>query len=96
MDKKHYFLLEEVSQMSLINNSFLKGLIEYELIAFKQELDNIYIVEDDINEIERLFRLHNDLGLGFESLDIVNSMLNRINELEQEVNYLKSRLSLYE
>lgn len=56
----------------------------------------MFIDEKDISEIERLFRLHKDLSINFEGLDVINQMLNRIQKMENEINLFKKRLKLYE
>jgi len=43
-----------------------------------------------------LMRLHYELDVNFEGLDIINNLLNRIDELKQDISRLKNRLEFYE
>ena len=73
-----------------------KELIEFDMISHQQIDDTFYLLEDEIDTIERMFRLHQDFGINTQGLDIINEMLLRIEEMESEILYLKKRLSLYE
>ena len=66
------------------------------MISHQQIDDTFYLLEDEIDTIERMFRLHQDFGINTQGLDIINEMLLRIEEMESEILYLKKRLSLYE
>lgn len=96
MQDKNYILLEHFCKHTSIADSFLRSLIEFDLITHKKMQNEFYILEDEISEIERMFRLHDDLGVNMEGLDIINEMMSRINDMEQQMEYLRKRLSLYE
>lgn len=91
-----YILVRHFSEHTHIEPKFIQALFEYELILPEKRDNEIFIDEEDIVEIERMFRLYRDLGLNFEGLGAVNEMLNRIRELQQELDHLKKRLRLFE
>jgi MerR HTH family regulatory protein len=47
----------------------------------------------DLAELRRVRRLHDDLGLDFESIQVVLDMLHRIRELQGQVRRLQSAIS---
>ncbi|MAP81225.1 MAG: MerR family transcriptional regulator [Aequorivita sp.] len=96
MAQEKYILVKHYCKVSKIEDSFLNRLHEFGLITFKEQQNDIYIDEQDISEIERMFRLHHDLGINFEGLDAIKEMLARIQQLEEELNYLQKKLRLYE
>ena len=51
--------------------SFIDALSNFELIELIQENDDKYIDESQINTIEKLIRLHYDLNINLEGLDVV-------------------------
>jgi len=79
-----------------IPQHFIDSLLKYDLVEIIEQDASRYIQVDDINRIEKLMRLHYELDVNFEGLDIINNLLNRINELQQEVSALKNRLEFYE
>jgi hypothetical protein len=67
------------------------GLIEIEIIEQQQ-----FIHQDQISDLERIIRLHNELNVNLEGIDVVFNLLAKERELRNELNTLKNRLSLYE
>ena len=81
----------------------------YELdISFFDALDNIglisietketikFIEKDKIGEVEKMIRFHQDLNLNLEGIDVVFNLLQKVDELEQELQSVKNRLRLFE
>ncbi|WP_313113788.1 chaperone modulator CbpM [Aequorivita sediminis] len=96
MAQEKYILVKHYCKHSNIEDTFVNRLHEYGLIVFEEKENNLFIDESDISEIERMFRLHNDLGINFEGLDVIRRMLNRMNKLEKEMDLLQKKLHLYE
>jgi hypothetical protein len=74
----------------------VENLHEYGLVAFEEKENQLFMDEKDISEIEKMFRLHNDLGINFEGLDALNQLLKRMRKMEREMDLLQKRLRLYE
>jgi hypothetical protein len=67
------------------------GLIEVE------ELDqSFYVQQDKITVIEKMIRLHHELEVNVEGIDVVFNLLARIKDLQNELMITKNRLRLYE
>jgi hypothetical protein len=96
MAREKYILVSHYCKVSQIDDSFIERLHEFGLIAFEEKQNDLFIDEKDISEIERMFRLHNDLGINFEGLDAIKQMLKRMQKLEKEMDLLQKRLRLYE
>ena len=79
-----------------VSESFIDSLITYELIEFVELETTKHIQIEDINTIERLIRMHYDLNVNFEGLDIINNLINQINALREEVSVLKNKIDFYE
>lgn len=96
MAREKYILVRLFSEQTKIEDDFLKNLHEYGLVTFEERGEDLFIDESDISEIEKLFRLHHDLGINYEGLDALNQMLKRIYKMEEEMNSLRKKLGLYE
>ncbi len=82
----HYNI--EISFVDALNKM---GLIEIEIIEQKQ-----FIHQDQISDLERIIRLHNELNVNLEGIDVVFNLLEKERKLRNELNALKNRLRLYE
>jgi len=95
MDTKNLIPIDQLCGVYEIPESFIDDLYSYELVEVIDTEDARYIPQDHIKDIEKLMRLHFDLNINYEGLDVVMHLLERIEELEKEVNYLKNKLSIY-
>lgn len=82
----HYNI--EISFVDALNKM---GLIQIEIIEQDQ-----FIPQDQISDLEKIIRLHNELNVNLEGIDIVLNLLENERKLRKELNALKSRLKLYE
>mgnify|MGYP003650812275 FL=1 len=78
----------EISFVDALNKM---GLIQIEIIAQEQ-----FIHQDQISNLERIIRLHDELNVNLEGIDVVFNLLEKERELRKELNALKNRLRLYE
>ena len=78
-------------EMSFFTNLSEMGLLEIKTIESKQ-----YIDSDAIYEIEKMIRMHQELDVNIEGIDVVFNLLQKIDRLQNELTALKNRLRLYE
>ena len=78
-------------QVSFINNLVAIGLIQIDTV---EEVH--YVHENQIRLIEKMIRMHNDLDVNIEGIDIVFNILEKIDVLQEELKNSKSRLKIYE
>jgi len=81
--------INQFCELYEVPNTFVTSLIEYKLIEPIKDGSELYIVENQLQHVERYMRLYYDLNINFEGLDVINNLLLKINKLEQELNKLK-------
>ena len=96
MGKKDIISINELCKIYSVPNSFINSLQSFELIDVIINDEDRFVSKTQINDIEKLIRLHFDLNINFEGLDVVNNLLKQIDELQQEVVYLKNKLDFHE
>jgi len=75
--------------------SFIESLSEYELIELEEVDSTTYIQLEDIHQIEKMIRLHYELNVNFEGIDIINHLKAQIKSLEEEITVLKNTIDFY-
>jgi hypothetical protein len=90
--------IEAVQFCSLhrIDISFLDALDETGLIGLERTGDEKFIPLSQLRELERIIRLHDDLGLNADALETVIYLIQRTQDLQNEINALMNKLRLYE
>jgi hypothetical protein len=96
MNEKHLIPTQTICSHYNIEISFVDalnrmGLIQIEIIEQSQ-----FIHQDQISDLEKIIRLHEDLHVNLEGIDVVFNLLEKEQELKNELNSLKNRLRLYE
>lgn len=76
-------------ELSFINDLSEMGLIEINIIEQSQ-----FIHIDKIKTLEKIIRIHHELDINIEGIDVVFNLLQKIDTLQNELNSSKNRLSL--
>jgi hypothetical protein len=79
-----------------IEPSFIDILSEYGLLEMMTRDEHRFIEKERLSDLERLIHLHYDLEINMEGIDTITHLLERVNELHNELNQLRNRLRLYE
>lgn len=79
-----------------VEMSFFTNLNDFGLIHIKNVEKSLFVHQDQINEIEKMIRMHQDLNINLEGIDAVFNLLEKINDLQQELIFVKDKLKLYE
>jgi len=89
-------IIEEYIQHSNIEPQFIALLEENDLIHPKEIENRRYLHPNELDDLECYARLHYDLSINIEGIDVIRNLLGRINALQEEMRDLRSRLQLWE
>lgn len=79
-----------------VENSFIHALQNYGLVEITTIEQTQFINAEKLNELEKFARLHYDLDINLEGIEVINYMIEKIKSLKEEVSNLKQRLEFYE
>jgi chaperone modulatory protein CbpM len=79
-----------------IGFSFISSLQKTGLIEIITIKETGYIHESKLKELEKFVRLYYELDINLEGIETITYLLNRNNELQEEIRALRNRLRLYE
>ena len=96
MEIQELIIVETFCETHEVEMSWIQDLEEFGLIEITIQDNTKYISENQLYKIEKILRLQNDLNINNEGIEVVLSLLEKIESLDQEVRYLKNRLDLYE
>jgi hypothetical protein len=78
-------------EITFINSLQKAGLIEITTIR-----ETEYIRTSQLNDLEKIVRLYYEMDINLEGIETVIHLLQRINDMQDEITLLKNRLRLYE
>ena len=76
--------------------SFIQTLQQHGLIEITTIEETVYLPVSELPYAERIVRLHHELGINIEGIDAIKHLLQRMENMQQEIMALKNKLSLYE
>jgi hypothetical protein len=96
MNTENMILLQTVCSHYQVELSFFTHLSEIGLIEIEIIEQSPYIRENQIKDIERMIRMHHELEVNPEGIDVVFNLLQKIDRLEKDLITTRNRLKLYE
>ncbi len=76
--------------------TFIETLYNLGLIKLTSDEEKKFIHEEELSKLEQLIRLHQDLQINPEGLNAIFHLQEKIKMMQQEITFLKYRLSYYE
>ncbi|MGV9004378.1 chaperone modulator CbpM [Flavobacterium sp.] len=96
METHELIIIEVFCQEYHIEVNLIKDLEEFGLIETVVYNKKRYVNINQLATIEKILRLHNELNINKEGIDVVINLLEKVNHLTDEIKQLKNRLHLYE
>jgi hypothetical protein len=96
MSIENFIPLETLCTHYNVELSFFSNLNEIGLIEIQTVEQLQYVHQDSIYEIEKMIRMHQDLEVNLEGIDVVFNLLQKIDSLKKELMDVRNRLRLYE
>lgn len=96
MNKGNMIPANEFCTYYNIEISFLNSLQEAGLIEITTIEETEYIPESQLYELEKIVHLYYELDINLEGIETVMHLLQRINDMQDEITLLKNKLRLYE
>jgi len=96
MQKKKLIPLPYFCSLYEVEVSFVARLKELGLVQIKTLEEDQFITNDSIYELEKMIRMHQDLEVNPEGIDVIFNLLEKVNSMHLELTKLRNKLNLYE
>src|SRR5688572_5707981 len=93
---RELFAVTTFCTMHNIDHSFISSLQDEGLIEITIDSEEEFIEEDQLHELETYTRWHHELGINTEGIDAIRHLLDKVRQMQFEINSLKNKLKLYE
>jgi hypothetical protein len=91
MDEQDLIKFEVLREIYRLDEEFINALREFQLLNFCTVNDEECIPSEELRTLERVIRLHYDLQINMEGIDVIKRLLDRISEMDREIRVLKGR-----
>jgi hypothetical protein len=96
MKTAHVITVNDFCVYHNVEYTFVDYLAEAGLVELTTVNKINCIPVDDIQKLERLVRLHNELDINEPGIATINNLLQKLEDMQQEMSVLRGRLRLYE
>lgn len=76
--------------------SFIHSLQQYGFIKTVMVNSTEFIDTDELQTLEKFIRMHYELDINMQGIEAINFLLDRVEHMQNEIAYLKSRLNVFE
>ncbi|NOR28207.1 MAG: MerR family transcriptional regulator [Lutibacter sp.] len=92
MSTKNLILLNNLCTHYNVEISFFNSLNEFGLVEIISVEEVQYIHLNKITNLEKMIRIHQELNVNIEGIDVVLNLLEKIEELQNELIITKNKL----
>lgn len=96
MQTDEMIIVDEFCIHHNIELSFINALKDSGLIEITLWEEKLCIPESQLPSLEKLVRLYYEMDINLEGIETITYLLSRMNEMQQEIRTLHTRLNLYE
>jgi len=96
MTTKHLIAATDFCVYHQLEHTFITDLQEAGLVEVKIVNKTAYIPETELQKLEKIIRLHNELDINMAGIEAIIHLLQRIEDIQEEIRLLKNSLKLYE
>jgi hypothetical protein len=96
MDTTQFISIQQFCSHYNVPISFIDALQEYELVEITITESENYIKTNQLNDVEKIMRLHYDLDINLEGIDAIYNLLKQVEDLQNEIMKLRNKLNFYQ
>ncbi len=93
---ENYITIKKLAQFHNINEALLLDLAQAGVLEIHIVNSEPCAAHNQLEKYERAIRLHRDLGVNKEGVEIIMEMRDKMEALQKELNELKRKLSKYD
>src|SRR6188768_3606479 len=88
----NYIEIEEFCTYHGVQVTLIREFADFGLVHLQEQEQKAFVPADEIEKLERLIRLHDELGINKEGLEIILNMRDQLVSLTTELEAMRYRL----
>lgn len=96
MMDENFIAIRQLCNHYELEVSFFEALHEEGLITLTYKKNSYYLPPEFILQVEKMIRIHKELNINIEGIDVVFNLLQKMESLQNEMIQIRNKLSLYE
>ena len=96
MEPVDMIVLDEFCASHQVEISFIRSLEQFGLIETIIVNETLCVSGNELSRLEQIVRLHREWNINPEGIDVINNLLKRIEDMQNEIIELRNKLNFYE
>jgi hypothetical protein len=96
METTHLISIQQFCTHYKVPTSFIDALHDYDLVEITITNSENYLKTNQLNDVEKMMRLHYDLDINLEGIDAIYNLLKQVEDLQNQIMKLRNKLNFYE
>ena len=96
MANAHLITTVDFCRYHNVEYTFINSLHEAGLVQITVVNETPYIPDTELQKLERMIHLHNELEINVAGIEAITHLLQRIEDIHEDMRQLKNRLRMYE
>jgi chaperone modulatory protein CbpM len=96
MTKAHLIPASDFCVYYNVEYTFISSLQEAGLVEITVLNETTYIPQTELQKLEKMIHLHHDLEINIAGIEAITHLLERVAQMQDDVQGLRNRLRLYE
>ena len=88
----NYIEIEKFCTHHGIQVTLVREFADFGLVHLQEQEKKAFVPEEEIEKLERMIRLHSELGINKEGLEIILNMRDQLDSLNSELETIRYRL----
>jgi len=96
MNAQHLIAANDFCVYHHVEYTFIESLQEAGLVEVTVVNETTYIPDSELQKLEKMIRLHNDLEINVSGIGAITHLLQRIENMQEDLRGLKNKLRMYD
>lgn len=96
MEEQHLIPARDFCTHYNVEYHFITSLQHHGLIEVTHIEDDDFIDHEQLLKLERFARMHYEMDINIEGIEAISNLLQQINEMQDELNAFRNKLSFYQ
>lgn len=96
MNKENLILIEHFCLHHGIDPAFIVALKEFDMIEILVLEEKQYFSAAQLAKIEKIIRLHHELEINLEGIDIIMNLLDQLDDYKSQLTNARNKLDFFE
>jgi chaperone modulatory protein CbpM len=93
MTQKHLIATADICMYHEVEYTFISALSEAGLVKLNVVNKATYISESELQRLEKMIRMHRELEINLAGIEAITHLLERIEQMQEEMRVLRNRAS---